>query len=75
MTADQYQKITDLIERTASVAAATLGPRRVLGGEAKLEPSPVGRWRQWLLWLGLTAGVALVAFMVLRLLRDLPAKA
>jgi hypothetical protein len=68
-------ELAGLIERTASVAAATLGPRRVLGGEARLAPSPVGHWRQWLLWLGLTAGVALVAFMVLRLLRDLRAKA
>ena len=68
-------ELAGLIERTASVAAAGLGPRRVLGGEARLAPSPVGHWRQWLLWLGLTAGVALVAFMVLRLLRDLRARA
>jgi hypothetical protein len=68
-------ELAGLIERTASVAAASLGPRRVLGGEARLAPSPVGHWRQWLLWLGLTAGVALVAFMVLRLLRDLRARA
>ena len=54
----------------ASLVLAGLSEREELGGALALEPpSPGPDWRRWLLWLGLIAGVALVAGMAWRLAR------
>lgn len=68
-------EMRDLLKKAGPVGAATLGPRVVLGGEARLEPAQSPAWRRWLLWIGLVAGVLLVGFMALRLLRNPPAPA
>ncbi len=64
-------EIDQLLEHTAGAAAATLGPRQELGGPSRLQARPVLPWRRWLLWLGLTAGVLVVASMAVRLWRQL----
>lgn len=66
-------EMRDLLKKAGPVGAAALGARVVLGGEARLEPAQSPAWRRWLLWIGLVAGVLLVGFMALRLLRQPPA--
>lgn len=68
-------EMRDLLKKAGPVGAANLGPRVVLGGEARLEPEQSPEWRRWLLWIGLVAGVLLVGFMALRLMRNPPAPA
>lgn len=68
-------QMRELLKHTGPVGIATLGPREVLGGSARLETPRSPEWRRWLLWLGLGAGVLLVAGMALRLLRRPPAAA
>ena len=54
----------------STLVTASLGARDELGGELALEaPAKGPDWRRWLLWLGLVAGVALVAGMAWRLAR------
>lgn len=64
-----------LLKQAGPVGTAALGARVELGGEARLEPAQSPEWRRWLLWIGLVAGVLLVGFMALRLLRQPPAPA
>lgn len=64
-------ELIGLMASTGEAAPASLGPRRDLGGVERLKPARVQPWGRWLLWLGLAGGVAVVAFMVLRLLRQL----
>lgn len=64
-------EIYELLEHTPGAAAATLGPRQELGGPSRLQAPRVLPWRRWLLWLGLTAGVLVVASMAVRLWRQL----
>ncbi len=61
-------------QRRASVGRARLSPEIELGGPARLErpPSPFP-WKTWLLWAVLITGVALLAWMVVWLLRQLNA--
>jgi hypothetical protein len=66
-------EMRELLKHTGPVGHATLGPREILGGVARLEASRSPEWRRWLLWLGLVVGVGLVAGMALRLLRHPPA--
>ena len=68
-------EMRDLLKKAGPVGSAALGARVVLGGEARLAPSQSPAWRRWLLWIGLVAGVLLVGFMALRLLRHPPAPA
>ena len=65
----------DLLKKAGPVGGAALGARVMLGGEARLAPAQSPSWRRWLLWIGLVAGVLLVGFMALRLLRQPPAPA
>jgi hypothetical protein len=53
------------------IAAAQAGPQKVLAGAAALQPQRTMPWRQWLLWLGLIAGVLAVAAMALKLWREM----
>ncbi|MEJ2132297.1 MAG: DUF3999 family protein, partial [Gammaproteobacteria bacterium] len=62
--------------REAAVGAARLGAEITLGGPARLEPPPAPfPWETWLLWGVLIAGIALLAWMVTWLLRQLDASA
>lgn len=65
--------IRGLLEKSEAVGQAQLGSRDELGGPARLGSPNLPEWRRWLLWLGLAAGVLLVAFLVLRLARQRPA--
>lgn len=53
----------------AAFGTAALGSREELGGELALEPPRNPDWRRWALWLGLVAGVLLVAGMAFKLAR------
>ncbi len=66
-------QMRDLLKKAGPVGAASLGARVVLGGEARLAPAQSPAWRRWMLWIGLVAGVLLVGYMALRLLRHPPA--
>jgi len=56
----------------ALIGAGTLGPPRTLGGPSRLAPLPEPLpWRRILLWGVLVAGVAGIAVLVWRLLREL----
>ena len=68
-------EMRDLLKKAGPVGGAALGARVELGGAARLEPAQSPAWRRWLLWIGLVAGVLLVGFMALRLLRNPPAPA
>ncbi len=68
-------EMRDLLKKAGPVGTAALGARIELGGAARLEPAQSPAWRRWLLWIGLVAGVLLVGFMALRLLRHPPAPA
>ena len=68
-------EMRDLLKKAGPVGSAALGARVELGGEARLEPAQSPAWRRWLLWIGLVAGVLLVGFMALRLMRQPPAPA
>lgn len=57
------------LAKQATVGAATLGAREELAGAAALELPKRPDWRRWALWLGLVAGVLLVAGMAFRLAR------
>ncbi|MGS1078054.1 DUF3999 domain-containing protein [Pseudoxanthomonas beigongshangi] len=57
-------------------ALATLGPARVVAGDAALTPAPPQRdWKAWLLWGLLVAGALLVAGFAFSLLRKPPSAA
>jgi hypothetical protein len=54
----------------AHPSTATLGERKVAGGEQKLQPPPPPTpYKAYALWAALIAGVALLAWLSLRLLR------
>jgi hypothetical protein len=53
------------------IAPARLGGKVVLGGESRLRPPVVYPWKQWILWAVLVLGVALMAWMALRLYRQI----
>lgn len=56
----------------ASIDTAQLGAELQLGGTSRLQPPPAPwPWKSWLLWLVLILGVGLLAWMVVRLLREL----
>jgi len=60
-----------LLEESASPGNATVGGRRVIGGEERLTPPGPDPWPKIGLWVGLIAAVGLVGWLVLSLLRDL----
>ena len=61
----------DASPKRVKIALATLGPQVVLGGEARrIPPPPPFPWKSALLWAALALGVAVLAFMALRLSRD-----
>lgn len=69
------ESIPDLILKAVNkddIEEATLGAATVLGGEAQLKsaPSPLP-WKRWILWASLIGGVALIAFMVWSLARQM----
>ncbi|HET6420231.1 MAG TPA: DUF3999 domain-containing protein [Geobacteraceae bacterium] len=52
--------------------SATIGPRTILGGETALRPGIIPRdWKTCILWGALVLGVALLAWMAIRLHRQL----
>ncbi len=54
-----------------AVAAAALGPERVLGGESRRRaPAPPFPWRSAILWAVLAGGVLALGAMALRLMRE-----
>ncbi len=54
-----------------SVAAATLGPEQVLGGDARrVPPPPPFPWRSAILWAVLAGGVLALGAMAWRLMRE-----
>lgn len=56
----------------AAAGTAVIGPRTVLGGEAALRPRLVpGDWKNAVLWACLAVGVGLLAWMAIRLHRQL----
>jgi hypothetical protein len=56
----------------AGVKLARLGPEFELGGEARLiPPAPPLPWKTWLLWSVLVLGVMILAWMAVRLFRQL----
>lgn len=56
----------------AAVADARIGTVRTLGGDARRHGTPPVDWQQWLLWGVLVLGVAVVAWLALRVARDAP---
>jgi hypothetical protein len=62
----------DAIPKEIDIAAANLAPRHELGGPARLEqPRKPFPWKATLLWAALAIGVALLAWMALRLSKEL----
>jgi hypothetical protein len=57
------------LAKKATVGVATLGARAELGGESARQLPRSPDWRRWALWLGLVAGVLLVAGMAFKLVR------
>lgn len=53
-------------------ALATVGPARILAGDAALSPAQQRDWKTWLLWGLLVAGALLVAGFAFSLLRKPP---
>lgn len=64
------RSITSLASDNGEVAVAALGPRTTLGGEDELRLARVIDWRTVSLWLGLLLGVAFVAYMAYRILKE-----
>jgi hypothetical protein len=60
------------VSAAVTVLRATLGPRRQLGGQARLAaPAVAFPWKQALLWTVLAMSVCLLAWMAYRLSKDL----
>jgi hypothetical protein len=61
----------DSSPKRVKIAVAQLGPQVLLGGEARRTPPPPPfPWKSVLLWVALALGVAVLAFMAIRLSRD-----
>lgn len=69
--ADYSAMIDRLLAQKALATPAKIGPAAELGGAKLLQPERPLPWRKWLVWLALAAGVAALAWMAIRLLRDL----
>lgn len=67
--------IANLLEQKVAATPVKLGSPHELGGAARLRPEYTLPWRKWLVWLALALGVAVLAWMATRLLRDLGAEA
>jgi hypothetical protein len=63
--------IINLAENSDLVAEAKLGPRYEIAGPKKLETPYRPEWGKWLTWTGLIAGVLVVGFMAVNLLRQM----
>jgi hypothetical protein len=63
--------IINLAENSDLVAEAELGPRYEIAGPQQLEMPFRPEWSKWLTWAGLIAGVLLVGFMAVSLLRQM----
>lgn len=69
---DLLTKFAERHKNKLFVKAARAGPRMMLGGEAMLKPPiPPYPWKEWALWLVLVLGVILLAWMTLRLYRQM----
>jgi hypothetical protein len=54
------------------IKPAAVGPRMILGGESMLQPPPTPLpWMRWALWLVLVLGVVFIAWMSLRLYKQM----
>lgn len=69
---DLLTKFADRHKNKLFIKAARTGPQMTLGGQAVLKPLPPPYpWKEWLLWLVLVSGVLLLAWMTLRLYRQM----
>ncbi len=60
------------LEGDTIVQNVVLGKKLELGGEGALRtPPPPKPWKTWLLWVVLLAGVAVMGFMAMRLVKDM----
>jgi len=65
------REIFDLLRESGQEGLAIIGSREIVAGPAQLEITHGGNWKTALLWLGLAGAVALVAWMVYSLMREM----
>jgi len=65
------RSIFRMLRESGQAGIASPGEREVRAGPDSLEVAPTKPWRVALLWVGLVAGVLLVAWLVYSLMRDL----
>lgn len=70
---DSAAIVNSLLAQKAIATPAKIGAIHELGGAKLLQPVVSLPWRKWLVWLALGLGVAVLAWMANRLLRDLGA--
>ena len=69
---DALLRLIDKKQEPALIQSARVSQRTLLGGEGRLTPPlPPLPWKQWLLWAVLVLGVAFLAWMVRRLMKQL----
>ncbi len=64
--------LLSLAETDAAPTAPTISEPFDLGGADRLLSDDAPEWHQWLLWIGLLSGVALLAVLALRLIQSMP---
>ncbi len=66
-------EIINLANDDGTVGGGRLAQRQVSGGPELLSATRPLDWRQWILWVGLLAGVAVVGLLASRLIRQMQA--
>ncbi len=68
------RSIFQILERNGDPGIAVMGPREIRAGDASLRIEKKTDWRTVLVWLGLSAAVLGVGWLVISLLREMRAK-